>query len=309
MPDASFTVVALAGGALERDFRRVGYTVPNKAYLPIDGTLMLERVLGAYRASRSARIIRLVTQPDAYRAAFGRAKGTELCDIVVAPGEDVISSMLAGFAGLHPDELVIVTATDLPLLTPAAVDAFAAQVRATSPEFDIGYGFVSRQAHVAKYPQVRHTWVPLREGVFCGGGVSVLRAGTAAQAAGLLRRVAALRKSPLRLAGVFSPGLLLRLPFGGVSVAELERRADELSGLRCRGVRCDEPDLAVNVDRLADLHVVEAILRSGDEEKRRSACGVRGAQKVAAAPRETATRHTRHTEGISYGDEDCGLSR
>jgi GTP:adenosylcobinamide-phosphate guanylyltransferase len=262
MPDAPLTVIALAGGALERDFRDAGYTVANKAYLPIAGTLMLERVLRAYRSSRSAGRIRLVTQPDAYEASFGRGKGAQLCDAVVTPGDDVISSMLAGFAGLDPGELTIVTATDLPLLTGAAVDAFAAQARATRPEFDIGYGFVSQHAHIAKYPHVRHTWVPLREGVFCGGGVSVLRAGAATQAAQLLRRVAALRKSPLRLAGVFSPGLLLRLPFGGVSVAEVERRADELSGLRCRGVRCDEPDLAVNVDRFADLRVVEEILRN-----------------------------------------------
>jgi GTP:adenosylcobinamide-phosphate guanylyltransferase len=261
VPDAPLTVVALAGGSLERDFRESGYAVANKAYLPIGGTLMLERVLGAYRASRSTGRIRLVTPPDAYEAAFGRGKGAQLCDDVVAPGGDVISSMLAGFVGLDPDELAIVTATDLPLLTAAAIDAFAAQAHATRPEFDIGYGFVSRQAHIAKYPQVRHTWVPLHEGVFCGGGVSLLRAGAALQAAQLLRRVAALRKSPLRLAGMFSPGLLLRLPFGGVRVAELERRADELSGLRCRGVRCDEPELAVNVDRLSDLVVVEGILK------------------------------------------------
>jgi GTP:adenosylcobinamide-phosphate guanylyltransferase len=268
MPDAPLTVIALAGGALERDFRDAGYAVANKAYLPIGGTLMLERVLRAYRTSRSAGRIRLVTQPDAYEASFGRGKGAQLCDAVVAPGDDVISSMLAGLAGLDPSELTIVTATDLPLLTGAAVDAFAAQARATRPEFDIGYGYVSRQAHIAKYPHVRHTWVPLREGVFCGGGVSVLRAGAATQAATLLRRVAALRKSPLRLAGVFSPGLLLRLPFGGVRVGELERRADELSGLRCRGVRCDEPDLAVNVDRMADLRVVEEILRNESDAAR-----------------------------------------
>jgi len=259
MTDARHTVVALAGGSLERDFRAAGYDAVNKAYLPVNGVLMLERVLRAFRASQAAGRIRVVTQPEAFAAAFG-ARGATLCDDVIAPGTDVISSMLAGFQGLDPSELVIVSATDIALLTPGAVDAFAAQARATKPDFDIGYGYVSKQSHVAKYPQVRHTWVPLREGVFCGGGVSMLRAGGAAQAADLLRRVAALRKSPLRLAGVFSPSLLLRLPFGGVQVAELERRADNLSGLRCRGVRCDEPELAVNVDRLADLRAVERML-------------------------------------------------
>ena len=259
MTDAPFHVVALAGGILEPDFREAGYRVANKAYLPIGGMLMLERVLRAFRGSRSIGEIRLVTQPDAFGQAFARA-GAALCDEVVAPGPGLIESVLAGCAGLAPGQMVIVSATDLPLLSPPVVDAFAAAARAVCSECDIGYGFVSRSAHVARYPQVRHTWVHLKDGVFCGGGVSVLRAGAVARAADLLRRVAALRKAPLRIALLFSPNTLLRMIFTGVSVAELEHRADELSGLRCRGIRCDEPELAVNVDRLADLRVVEEIV-------------------------------------------------
>ncbi len=127
--------------------------------------------------------------------------------------------------------------------------------------YDIGYGFVARDRSESKYPQVRHTWVRLREGVFCGGGVSVLRAGAAAQTADLLRRVTSLRKSPARLAMMFSPALLARLVFGGVSIADIEARADQISGLRCRGLLCDAPELAVNVDRLTDLHIVENIVK------------------------------------------------
>ena len=205
MPDPSFTVIALAGGTLERDFRKAGYSAANKAYLPIAGTPMLERVLRAFRSSHSVGRIRVVTQPDAFAAAFG-SDGAALADDVIAPGSGLIDSMLAGFAGLDEHEMTLVSATDLPLLNAAAIDAFASQARHVQPEYDIGYGFVSRQAHVAKYPQVRHTWVPLREGVFCGGGVSVLRAGAATQAAELLRKVAALRKSPLRLGGRFLCG-------------------------------------------------------------------------------------------------------
>jgi GTP:adenosylcobinamide-phosphate guanylyltransferase len=257
--DATFQVVALAGGSLERDFREAGYKVANKAYLPIGGQLILERVLRAFRGSARIGHIRVVTPPDAFATAFaGREK--LLCDDVVAPGEGLIDSLLAGCAGLAPQQMVIVSATDLALLTPTVVDSFAAVGGAIEGEFDIGYGFVSRDAHMARYPQVRHTWVRLKEGVFCGGGVSIMRAGAVAQVADLLRRVAALRKAPLRIAMLFSPLTLLRMLFADVSVAELEQRADELSGLRCRGVRCDEPELAVNVDRLSDLRTVERII-------------------------------------------------
>jgi GTP:adenosylcobinamide-phosphate guanylyltransferase len=255
--DRGLTAIALAGGSLELDFIRAGYDVPNKAYLRVGKTTMLERVLAALRGASSVGEIRCVTQPEAFSAAFGDA-GRKICDAVIAPGIDLIGSLIAGFSGMPDDAMALVAATDIPLVTPAAIDAFAAAAGAT--ECDVGYGFVRREPHERAYPSVRHTWVHLREGTFCGGGVSVVRAGAAARIATLLRAFAGARKSPVRLAMLFSPFLVVRLALGQVGVAELERRADALSGLRCRGIASDEPELAVNVDRLEDLRAVEAIL-------------------------------------------------
>jgi GTP:adenosylcobinamide-phosphate guanylyltransferase len=251
------TAVALAGGTLERDFFEAGYTAPNKAYLHVGDRIMLERVLSALRGASSIGRIRCVTQPDAFEAAFGQM-GWELCDEVVPPGEGLIDSLVAGCEGLAPDEFVLAVATDIPLVTSAAIDSFAASAAAL--ECDVGYGFVSKTAHQEKYPQVRHTWVKLREGTFCGAGVSVLRAGAAAQIATLLRKVTSNRKAPLRIASILSAGLLAKVALGFAHVADIERRADQLTGLRCRGVLSDEAELAVNVDELADLKAVEAIL-------------------------------------------------
>lgn len=252
----SFTAVALAGGQLEPDFRAAGYTAVNKAYLKIGDTLMLERVLLALHAAASISRIRCVTQLQAFREAFGdpRAAGIE----IVEPGENLIDSLLAGFDGLDPDEMAVLCATDIPLATAPAIDAFAS--KAADIACDIGYGFVSRDSHMKRYPHIRHTWVKLREGTFAGGGVSVMRPGAARPVADLLKKVTAARKSPLKIAALFSPGLLLRLPFGHVSVTELERQADRISGLTCRGILTDDPELAVNVDHASDIPEVERLL-------------------------------------------------
>lgn len=251
-----FTAVALAGGILESDFRKAGYDVVNKAYLPIGGTTMLERVLRALRAANCIGRIRCVTQPDAFARTFGAE--SPLCDDVIAPGGDLIDSVLAGFAGVPDDRMVLIAATDLPVVSANAIDAFGR--RAVAMTFDLGYGCVRREAHDAAYPEVRHTWVRLREGTFCGAGVSIIRAGAAPRITSILREFAAARKSPLRLASLFSPFLVARVALGLVGIVELERRADELTGIRCRGIPCDEPELAVNVDRLDDLRTVERIL-------------------------------------------------
>ena len=254
------TAIALAGGRLERDFRDAGYDVANKAYLSIGGVLMLERVLSALRGASSVAKIRCVTQPDAFDAAFS-ARGAELCDEVVTPGDGLIDSMLAGFAGLPDERLVLVVATDIPLVRSTDIDAFVERVR--SSPCDVAYGFVRREPHEARYPGVRHTWVRLREGTFCGAGVSAIRAGAAAGLAEALRRIVNARKSPLRLAAIFSSALLVRYMFGMLSISDAERRADAIAGCRCRGIVCDEPELAVNVDCLADLRTVERIVDGG----------------------------------------------
>jgi GTP:adenosylcobinamide-phosphate guanylyltransferase len=253
--DGRYTVIALAGGSLEADFRRAGYTVANKAYLPIAGELMLVRVLRALKAATRIRQVRCVTQAEAIATA---PAARALCDAVVPPGDDLIGSVIAGLDGCADDEHVLVCATDVPLLTPAAVDGFAALAAATP--CDIGYGFVPRTIHDEHYPGVRHTWVRLREGTFCGGGISVMRAGAAKNIQEALRRFTDARKSPAKMAALFSPGLAFRLLLGNVSIAELETHANRLTGLTCRGIQCPFPEVAVNVDRLADLAQVEKLL-------------------------------------------------
>lgn len=215
---------------------------------------MIARVLGALRAARCVGRIRCITPAGALAEWEEYAK---LCDERIDPGRDLIDSLLAGLAGMDDDELALVAATDIPLLTAKAVDAFAERTRDVK---DIGYGCVDREAHRKAYPQVRHTWVRLRDGTFCGAGLSVLRVGAAVRLATLLREFAAARKSPLRLAALFSPVLIARLLLGRVSLAELQSRARRLSGLDCQAIRCTEAELAVNVDCLADLRAVEAIL-------------------------------------------------
>ncbi|MDQ6766697.1 MAG: nucleotidyltransferase family protein [Candidatus Eremiobacteraeota bacterium] len=255
MTDARFTVVALAGGSLEADFRSAGYDVPNKAYLPVAGELMLVRVLRALRGSSAVKQIRCITQAT---AAARVPAAAQLCDMIVEPGPDLIGSLLTGFQGVPDDERVIIAATDMPLLTAAAVSGFA-ELAAQTP-CDVGYGFVERGLHDRSYPNVRHTWVRLRDGTFCGAGMSVIRAGAASQIEDVLRKFTAARKSPAKLAALFSPALVLKVLTGRLGIAELERRASELTGLVCRGMSCRDAEVAVNVDRLEDLRTVEKII-------------------------------------------------
>lgn len=249
-----FVVVALAGGVLEDDFRAAGFAAPNKAYLPIGGKLMLVRVLQALRAASLVREVRCVTQAGDLERASGPAI---LCDHLIDPGSDLVGSVLAGVVDLPDEERVLVSATDMPLLSPRAVDGFAGLAAGTP--CDIGYGCVEKNVHERAYPSVRHTWVRLREGTFCGGGISLLRAGAIRSMEAKLRAFTSARKSPWKMASLFSLRLLWGFASGRLSISDVEAQADRLTGLRCRAIVCPNPEVAVNVDTLADLKTIEKL--------------------------------------------------
>jgi molybdopterin-guanine dinucleotide biosynthesis protein A len=238
-PDA---VAALAPGAV------------NKAFVPIDGMTLVERTLRALRAV--PRIEQLVVvAPEAAHDDAALALAGELR----ADGPRMLDSLRSGLAGLAPDELVLVVASDLPVLTQAAVDEFIDLLGAR--ELDVAYGCLERRYHDARYPAVPHTWARMRDGSFCGAGISALRPRALESLAAMMDRLGAARKSPLRLAGIFGWDVLLKFALGRLSIAEAESRAGAILQVRAGAIRCTHPEIAINVDRPGDVALAESLVR------------------------------------------------
>lgn len=180
--------------------------------------------------------------------------------LTVEPGESIVENLRRGVAALAaPDEELVVAAGDAPLINAAAVTRFVSACRTAGA--DLGYPVVPRPACEARFPGTRRTYVRLREGSFTGGNCFYLTPAAVAPAVDWLERVYAARKRPLRLARLLGPGLLLRLVLGRAGIAEAQRAADRLLGLRARAIVCaDDPELGVDVDKPADLELVRRCL-------------------------------------------------
>ncbi|GAC1500939.1 MAG: hypothetical protein NVS1B14_05120 [Vulcanimicrobiaceae bacterium] len=91
----------------------------NKAFVSIAGKSLVARTLEALRASgRVTRIIAVA--PVSMRASPHLAAADE----VRADGTRITESLARGLAGLPPDESVLISASDLPILSTACIDAF-----------------------------------------------------------------------------------------------------------------------------------------------------------------------------------------
>ncbi len=253
---ARSNAIVLAGGPPD-EVAALAPGVPNKAFVPIAGVTLVARTIAALRSSeRIGRIVavapRLPSTIDALTAA----------DEIRDDGPTMAASLRSGLRGFPPDELVLVFASDLPILTRDAIDDFVA--RAEANDADLTYACVDRRVHEARYANVPHTWARLRDGSFCGGGCVALRPRVLPALDGLLGRLGAARKNPLRLAAIFGPGILLRYAAGRLTIERAEKRGGELVGARVRAAICAFPEIAVNVDRVSDVRLAESFFKSDD---------------------------------------------
>lgn len=247
------TAVVLAGGPADA-VAAVQPGVPNKAFVEIAGTPLVERVLAALgRAERVGRI--LVVAPARSHADPALSAADELRP----DGVRITDSLRSGLAGLPSAASVLVVASDLPVLTPAAVDDFA--VRVSELEADVVYGCVERSTHLARFPNVPHTWARMREGTFCGAGLAALRPRALPLLERFIERLGAARKHPIRLASLFGWDVLARYAVGRLRIADAERRASDILGAPVRALVSPFPETAVNVDRAGDVALAERLVR------------------------------------------------
>jgi GTP:adenosylcobinamide-phosphate guanylyltransferase len=244
--------VVLAGGPHDELAARTP-DAPNKAFVDIAGATLVERTLRALRAASSTGRIIVVAPPQTHQWP-----ALSLADECRVDGERIRDSLRSGLHGLPPDDDVLISTSDLPVLTAGSIDDFVA--RAQDKSADLTYGCIEKRVHMAKYPQVPHTWAPLRDGTFCGTGFITIRPRVFPSLERFIEQLGRARKNPLHLARLFGPSVLLRFALRRLSIAQAEARASDVIGARVRAVISPYPEIGVNVDRVSDIALAEDLL-------------------------------------------------
>jgi molybdopterin-guanine dinucleotide biosynthesis protein A len=246
------TAIVLAGGPPDEVAAREP-GVPNKAFVRVAGVALVERVIDALRLAPSIdRIIVVAPASSHEHAALARAHERR------NDGTRITESLRSGLAGLPPDELVLVAASDLPILSTEAIEEFVAGV--SEMDADLAYGCVEKRVHMSRYPEVPHTWAKLRDGTFCGGGLMAMKPRALASLERFIERLGAARKAPWKLAGLFGWDTLARYAVGRLAIEHAEARATALLGAPVRAHVSPHAETGVNVDRVTDIALAEALL-------------------------------------------------
>lgn len=238
----------ILAGALNNGPLRGCSPSPYEAGIEVAGRPMVELVIDALAAVKSIQRIAMAI-PDGILSPEAKAKVWR----TVPPGKTMIDSLSRAFEALQPEEPVLVVTSDIPLITPAAVEDFLRRCEARPA--DIHYSFVSREVNEAKYPGVRRTYVRLKDGTFTGGNIVRFHPKVFREHSRRIAQAIALRKKPLKLCKMLGFRFVLKFLAGRLTVGEIEWRVENILQLKAAGIISPYPEVGIDVDKPSDLEL------------------------------------------------------
>lgn len=235
--------------------------VREKCWAPAAGVPMVLRVVDTLSQCRAiARIA--ISLPagaaDEDRASLSRrSAGVGL--VVLASGASPTVSILAAVDALDGPYPLLITTADHPLLEAEMVDHFWQ----ACAELGVDVAAAVTPASVVEraYPETRRTYLRFGDGRRSGANLFALLTPRGLRAVEFWRRIEQNRKRPWRLMGAFGLAPLLAYLLGRLTVERAARRASQIIGAKAAIIDLPFAEAAIDVDKPADLVLVDRILR------------------------------------------------
>ncbi|WP_136163835.1 molybdenum cofactor guanylyltransferase [Sphingomonas flavalba] len=247
-----WTAIILAGQRPGADRLAEAFGETYKALIPVGGVPMVARVAETLLAVPAiGRIILLSQEPAVLRPAL-----PDDPRIGYATAGAGIATSIEALTGGEAPWPVFVTTADHPLLSVEMVTAFLDG----AGDGDVAVAAVERRTMLARYPETKRTWLRFRDGAWSGANLFALRTPAAAKALALWAEAERDRKTPWKLFRHFGPVLALRAISRTIGFAAAIRAAGRRSGFAATLVPLDDAEAAIDVDKVSDHAMAEAIL-------------------------------------------------
>ena len=228
-----------------------------KALIPIHGRSMLARVCSALLESPAiSRIVILAQETDQLAQGLEPPLAQDAKISFASSGSGIAASIAEVAGGKAAPWPVLVTTADHALLTSAMVHDFLSQTE----DADLSIAVGERRIVEAAFPATRRTWLKFSDGHYSGANMFALRGAEVVPALKLWSGVEQDRKRGLAIMARFGPYLLLRALTRTIGFAAALKRAGARLGLTAKPVIMPQADAVIDVDKIADLELVTAIL-------------------------------------------------
>lgn len=248
----SYDAVILAGG--RAPWLREAQGTDIRCLAKIKNKRILDYLVDALR--ESCRVNRImVAGPVAELSKEELPAGVELCDAAGdMPSTAVHAAKVLGTTGK-----IFYVCDDIPLLHGAAIRDFLDQCEA-APQGQAYYPIIPKEVCLSDYPAAKRTYAKLADGTFTGGNMMIVDTEIMDLGLAKAREIFALRKNVWKLCRWLGFGFIFRLLIHSLTVADVERRTTELLELNSKAIISKYAEVGMDVDKMADLELVEKYL-------------------------------------------------
>ncbi len=224
--------------------------VDYEALIPIKGKLMVDYVVEALRQCGRIGRIAIVGPRDELARHFNG--GNQL--VLVEHGCGLTENVLLGLKQLPGASRVLLLTSDIPLITPRAIDDFLDLC--DGADADLYYPIVPREAVEDRFKSSQRTYVQLKEGVYTGGNIFLLNPNVVEECMPRGQKLVDARKSPLQMCRLVGFLFLVKFLMKNITLEEAQHTVSRLLGLKGRVVISLYPEVGVDVDKPSDLELV-----------------------------------------------------
>lgn len=253
-------VIVLAGNkkvnsssAENNNQRDITAQIGNKALLRLKDKYMIEYIIDALRRSRLIEKIAVVGPKEQLEQIIG-----DRVDYIVEGTDSIVTNGLLAMENFKNDKQVLITTSDIPMLTVEALDDFIN--KALGMNADLCYSVVDKVVNDKKYPEVKRTYARLWEGQFTGGNIFLFNPAATERCKTFVEQMLEYRKSPAKMAMVLGFGFLIRMALGILTINAVQKKCEKLLGIKGAVVISEYPEVGNDVDKLSDIQFVEKYL-------------------------------------------------
>ena len=256
-PMKTYPAVVLAGYSTEKpDPLAAAMGMERKALIPIAGKPMVYWVVKALRESPRVGRIYIVGMTEEDGVDFGT-------EVTYIPNQNAhFENIMAGIDTVHAQEpeaeFVLLASADIPALRPETVTWFIETCE--SQDGDFFYSVVEKEVMEAAFPDSRRSYVPIKEGRFCGGDLFFVRIAVAHHNQDLVRELLARRKSTFQQARLLGFRVIIKFLFRRLSIQDAEALSQRLLQAKGKVVVSPYADLGMDVDKPHQLELVRRVL-------------------------------------------------
>lgn len=259
------TALILAGERGGENPLALAAGVSQKCWVPAGGVPMLLRVVETLGQCRAIGLIAVSLMDEATerdrQALTHRAAGAEL--VLLPCADSPSASVLAALETLDRPYPLLVTTADHALLTAEMVEHFWQACERS--DADVAAAVTPASVIAQAYPETRRTYLRFGDGPRSGANLFALLRPAGRRAVEFWRGIERDRKRPWRLIGAFGLSPLLAYLFGRLTMERAVEEASRMFGAESAIVDLPFAEAAIDVDKPADLVLVDRILKDREQ--------------------------------------------